>query len=113
MNLHFALGYKSNFNVILNAVGSGDPTSDNVDGFVDELSTFDKFKSPCATFNFAKPTDIISAFGLEGNVFRLRLTELNHYFSVAVDSFGVNIRVTVLTVPPVTTGGEQQGAVTV
>ena len=93
MNLRFTLGYKGDFKVRRIALDSANFASDDVDGFVDELSTFEEFKRPFATCHFAKPTDIISGFGLESNVSGYIFTEQDHDLPVAVDKFGIDIRV--------------------
>ncbi len=88
LNLRFTPGYKGDFKVDRVAFGIGDLTIDDVDGFVDEFSTFDEFKRPFVAFDFAKPTDIIPAFSLEKDVPKDIFTEQDHNFPVAVDSFG-------------------------
>ena len=96
MNLCFTPGYKGDFNVnLLNAVDSGDFTNNDVDGFVGKLFALDKFKCCYGTFDFAKPTDISPIFGLEGDVSGYLFTEEDFNPSVAVDGFGINIRITI------------------
>ncbi len=95
LNLRFTPGYKGYFNVSLVAIDSGDFTNDDVDSFVDEFSTFDKLKRTRGAGNFCYPADIISTFGLKRDVPGYLFSEVNLYFPIAVDSFGINIRVTV------------------
>ena len=95
MNLRFTLGYKGDFNVRLVAIGISDPADDDIDGFVDEFSTFDKLKRACGASNLCDPTDITSALGLEGNVSGYLYSEFNPDDPLAIDSFGINIRVPV------------------
>ena len=95
MNLRFNFGYKSDFNVSLDAVGSRDFTNDEVDSFVSEFFTFDKFKCRYDAFDFAKPTDIIPTFGLKCDVSSYLFSEGNLYYPFAVDNSRIDILVTV------------------
>ena len=79
----------------LNTVSSGDFTNDDINGIVNEFSTFDKFKTAFGTINFCDPTDIVPALSLESNVSGYLLTEGNLDHPFAVDNFGVDIRVPV------------------
>ena len=95
MNLHFSLGYEGYFELNWVACCSGDFTNDDVGGSVDELFPFDKFKYACGAFDFTKPTDIVPIFGLKGNVSGYLCSEGNLYDPIAVDRFGIDIRVPV------------------
>ncbi|MCY3551410.1 MAG: hypothetical protein OXH39_13200 [Candidatus Poribacteria bacterium] len=95
MNLHFTLGYKGDFNVSLIAFDIGDFADNDVDGFVDEFSASDKLKCAFGASNCCDPTDIISTFSLEDDVSGYLFTESDLDPPVAVDTSGIDIRVTV------------------
>ena len=83
------------FNLSCIACSIKDCTDDNVGSFAYELSVFDEFKGAYMAFNFSKPTKIIASFGLEGDVSGYLFSESNLDLPVTVNSFGINILVTV------------------
>ena len=57
LNLPFTLGYKSNFNASLGAVGSRDFTNNDINGFVGEFFPFGKFKRAFGASNVCDPAE--------------------------------------------------------
>ena len=77
------------------------------------LRAFDEFECAYIAINFPKPTDVITGFGLERDVSSYLLTEENLDYPVAVDSFGIDIRVTVYDGSTNEPGTAQSGLTTV
>ena len=95
LNLRFSPRDKCNFRRIFIAYSIKDFSHNNIGGFVSELSAFDEFEDASIAINFSKPTDIFASFGLESDVSGYFFTKLNLDLPVAVNSFVIDIRVTV------------------
>lgn len=95
MNLRFTLGYKGDVDLSFGAIGSGDFTNDEVDGFVGEFFTFNKLKRAFGASNVCDPTDISPIFGLKCDVSGYLFIESDLDYSLAIDSYRINILVTV------------------
>ncbi len=95
MNLHCTLGYKGDFDLSFSAIGSRDFTNNDINGFVGEFFTFDKLKRAFGASNVCDPTDISPIFRLKCDVSSYLFIESDLDYSLAIDNYGINIRVTV------------------
>ena len=95
LNLLFTLGYKSDAKIKRITSGIRDFPYNNVSRFVYELSAFNEFECPRGALDFSEPTDIIAGFSLERDASSHLFTEGNLDYSIAVNSFGINIRISV------------------